>query len=551
MLVEDEAIISSDLQASLEDAGYEVVAIASSGPEAITMAQQTRPDLIIMDVMLRGDMDGIEAAGRIRETISSPVIYLTAFAHDAVLERAKQTEPFGYLIKPVQNRELYSTIEMALVKHQMEIRLRESREWFLVTLRSIADAVIAADQLGRVNFLNPVAEALTGRTQAEAEGKPLGEVFRITAAPEFGANEPGSMAGLFGEREDADHHPVLLNSKDGGLLHIDVAASDIRNASGEVIGVVIVFRDVSERRQVLERLWLLSSVVEQTTEGIAVVDLDGDLLFLNQAFSSMHGYTPEELTGQNLRVFHNPDQMSAVDEALAEIMKTGRHRGEIWQTRRDGSVFPGLMHNSVLRDAQGRPYGMIGLLRDITDLKQTEDALRESHEKLAAYSSSLETMVRERTLDLENSRRELKEYSESLEKTNEALKMIVRGIEDKKKEMDERLSYNLNLAVKPIIDQLKSQELPDAVSFLVQSLEFSIENMLSSFGVKLIKEGYSLTPRELRICEMIRSGLNSKQMAKVMGVTPQTILVHRKNIRRKLGLAKSRRNLASFLKAGI
>ena len=117
--------------------------------------------------------------------------------------------------------------------------------------------------------------------------------------------------------------------------------------------------------------------------------------------------------------------------------------------------------------------------------------------------------------------------------------------------VEKKVFHNLNLTVTPILDQLKSQDLSDTVTFLLQSLEFNLTNMFSSFGANLAKDGHTMTPREIRICEMIRSGLSSKQMAKVLGISPQTVLVHRKNNRKKLGLAKSKKNLASFLKVNL
>jgi DNA-binding CsgD family transcriptional regulator len=154
-------------------------------------------------------------------------------------------------------------------------------------------------------------------------------------------------------------------------------------------------------------------------------------------------------------------------------------------------------------------------------------------------------------VDLEKSRGQLKGYSESLEKTNEALKIIIEGVEEQKKEVETKISHNLNLTVRPILEQLKLQDLPETVNFLIKSLEFNLTNMFSSFGFNIIKDGHLLTPREMRICEMIRSGLSSKQIAKVMEISPQTVLVHRKNIRRKLALGQSRQNLASFLKVNL
>lgn len=253
--------------------------------------------------------------------------------------------------------------------------------------------------------------------------------------------------------------------------------------------------------------------------------------------------------GSHLSIFHNEEQMPAVDAANRQIRAHGTFSGEIWHTRRDGTTFPGLMHNTLLRDSSGKPIGMVGTLRDISDLKASEEALRRSHEQLAAYSSALELKVQERTKDLEESKRELKRYSESLEKTNEALKLVIQNIEEQKKESEAKVIHNLNLTVKPILDQFASLDLSESVRYLLQSLEFNLNNVFSAFGFNLMTEGDKLTPREVRICEMIRSGLSSKQIAKVMGISAQTVLMHRKNIRKKLALTSSKKNLATYLKA--
>lgn len=545
LLVEDEGIIAEDLQASLEEMGYEIVSVAASGEAAIKKAEATHPDLVLMDVVLQGEMDGIEAANRINMSLNIPVIYLTAYADDRMLERAKITVPFGYLIKPIRDRELYTNIEMALFRHELENRLKESQAWLSVTLSSIGDAVVAVDKEGLIRFMNPVAESLSGWSQTKAEGRPLTEVFHALDE-KTGARCLDIRMDRLDDRESRNlsDRCNLLVAKDGRGIAVDTGAAHIRDQTGDVVGMVLVFRDVTERRESEERLRLLSEAVEQTTEGIAVSDVQGNLLFLNQAFAAMHGYPSEELNGAHLSAFHGEEQMPDVDAANAELLETGEFSGEIWHRRRDGSVFPGLMHNSILRDRDGKPVGMIGTLRDITDLKQTEEALRQSHVKL-------EAKVKERTTDLENSRRELKKYSESLEKTNEALKIIIEGIEEQRREVEKRISHNVNLTVKPIIDQLKSQDLPETIRFLLQSLEFNLSNIFSSFGLRLMKKGLRLTPKEVRICEMIRSGLTSKQMGRIMSISPQTVLVHRKNIRKKLGLAKTKQNLASYLKANL
>jgi PAS domain S-box-containing protein len=547
LLVEDEGIIAEDLQTSLEEMGYDIVGIAATGEEAVKKAVKTKPDLVLMDIVLRGEMDGIEAADRIRETVNCPVIYLTAYADDKILERAKSTEPFGYLIKPIQDRELYSNIEMAIFKHEMDAKLRESEAWFSVTFNSIGDAVIASDEAGLVKFMNPVAESVTGWKQSDALGKPLQKVFNLSGLEEYGKPAIFEQMGAGNGSERCR----VLTTRDGRTLVVDTRAAPIRDEQGAVFGTVAVFRDVTEAREAGERLRFLSAAVEQTLDGIAVTDLEGNLLFINRAFANIHGYEPHEMIGLHLSVFHTEDQLSHVEDTNRIIREKGEFCGEIWHVRKDGEIFPALMHNSLLRDRGGAPVGMIGALRDITELKKTQDELIRSHEQLEAYSVSLEDKVKERTYDLEKSQRELKKYSESLEKTNEALKIIIQGIEEQKKEIEEKIAHNLNLTVKPIFDQMRSQDLPETVGFLIRSLEFNISNIFTSFGTRLIKDGHRLTPKEVRICEMIRSGLSSKQIGKVLEIATQTVLVHRKNIRKKLGLAKTKQNLASYLKASL
>ena len=141
---------------------------------------QIEPDLVLMDIRLSGEMDGIETAERIKAEHGSPVIFLTALADRETIARAKATEPYGYLLKPFNDRELQSTVEMAVSRSRAQRRLEASAEHFSNTLRSLADGVIATDLVGNITFLNPLAEAITGWSSEEALGRPLQDIFRIT-----------------------------------------------------------------------------------------------------------------------------------------------------------------------------------------------------------------------------------------------------------------------------------------------------------------------------------------------------------------------------------
>ncbi len=156
------------------------------------------------------------------------------------------------------------------------------------------------------------------------------------------------------------------------------SVSELEALRAQVAGLQ---RDAAQARKADHRLKLLSSAAEQSSEGIAMSDLDGNLLFANAAFASMHGFAPMELAGKHLSIFHTPEQMPAVEAANRRIKETGTFNGEIWHAHRSGRVFPTLMHNTILRDEAGTPFGMIGTVRDITQRKQMEDALQESEQR--------------------------------------------------------------------------------------------------------------------------------------------------------------------------
>ncbi|MDI6886385.1 MAG: response regulator [archaeon] len=128
LVVEDEGIVAAGIRNMLKGLGYTVPAVASSGKDAIKKAAETRPDLVLMDIVLEGDMDGIEAAEQIHARFDIPVIYLTAYADETTVQRAKMTAPYGYLLKPFNERELHAAIEMALYKHMMEREVTSSTE---------------------------------------------------------------------------------------------------------------------------------------------------------------------------------------------------------------------------------------------------------------------------------------------------------------------------------------------------------------------------------------------------------------------------------------
>ena len=300
LVVEDETIVAMDVKDRLTDLGYEVVGMADRGAEALELAASTRPDLVLMDIRLKGEMDGITAAEEIRQRFRIPVIYLTAFSEDSSLQRAKLTEPFGYIIKPFEDREIQSAIEMALYKHQAEERLRDSERRYATTLTSIGDGVIATDPQGAVTFMNPVAEKLTGWSLAEAQGRPLAEVFTIANEQTRQAVEdPVGRVLREGRVVGVANHTILI-SRDGRETPIDDCAAPIRDEAGTLTGTVLVFQNVSERRQKeaeLRRIeWMLSPRPRpQEDAGAERQQSYGDLTALNTSRLILDSVGPDLL----------------------------------------------------------------------------------------------------------------------------------------------------------------------------------------------------------------------------------------------------------------
>ena len=242
MIVEDEAIVALDLQHKLKTLGYAVSGVASSGEEAVRKVPQTRPDLVLMDIKLKGDMDGIEAAQRIRDEFNIPVVYLTAYSDENTLQRAKVTEPAGYLLKPFKDREVYATIEMALYKHKMEMELKKSAQRFATIVLSIGDAVIATDLQGRVTFMNPVAETLTGWNLQDAIGRDMSDVFNIVNEDTREAIDSGISDVLKNGVGITLPSGTVLIRRNNLEIPIADGAAPIKDYDGNVTGVVVVFR---------------------------------------------------------------------------------------------------------------------------------------------------------------------------------------------------------------------------------------------------------------------------------------------------------------------
>jgi len=400
LIVEDEAIVAQDIRKSVEAMGYVVCAVASSGAEAIQKAEETRPDLVLMDIVLKGDMDGVQAAGEIGARFHVPIVYLTAYDDDTILQRAKITAPYAYITKPFNDRELHIAIEVALYKHQAEAQIRKTEHRLAAVLRSVGDAVIAADREGRVTFMNPTAEKLTGWKQEDAYGKKLTEVLNIEQEElenlERHLVEKVLTEGLIINLLE-DH---LLVAKDGTETPISDSAAPIRDDDGETPGTVLVFRDISERKRVEALIWesegRFRAVFERSTIGMSLTSPAGILFQINKAFADMLGYTLEELEKLNFTQFTHPDDVAKSRECMRILLADEQvvYRFEKRYFHKNGDIVWGDVSATLFCDERGTQLYFITSIVDITERKRAEKRLQETLESLRkAVGATIQVMA--------------------------------------------------------------------------------------------------------------------------------------------------------------
>ncbi len=388
LIVEDEVVIALGLGSSLERLGYEVADTVSTGEDAVAKALDLAPDLVLMDIVLAGSMDGVAAARRIREEADIPVIYLSANADAATVERARDTMPYGYLNKPINERDLMTGIDAALQQHGMDRRLRESEEKYRGLVESMTDMVIATDENGTVTYVSPQVKHMTGYEVHEVEGRNFNEFThpedRQLLAEMF-------AAGITGTAQSREYRVL---SKGGETIWVRTSGRPTF-IGGRFAGVSGVMTDITEwkraERALAESEEKYRHFMENMSDSLWVLDLK-TMKFIYNSPQSVYilGYTPEESKALSPEDVVTPDSLGVVARALADELERDGLPGvdpdrsrmmEIEQIHRDGSIVWCEMTMRFLRDVSGKPDRILGVSRDITDRRRAERALVESEEK--------------------------------------------------------------------------------------------------------------------------------------------------------------------------
>ncbi len=386
LVVEDESIVALDMRSRLASMGYEVVGIAASGEEALDLVRRTSPELILMDIKLQGDLDGVDTADRIKQRDDIPIIFVTAFADERTLARAKVTQAFGYILKPFQEREVLISIEMALYKHRMEKDLRDSQEWLRGTMHAISDGVVALDEEDRIVFMNEAAERLCLLPGPYVRGTPIDSIcsFQENKALVALFGSPSLGAGDDDERELQWVTMVLPDAK----VPVELIKSTIRGPNGERTGHVLSIRDIAKDISAAAAKTRLAAIVSNSYDAILSIDPERTILSWNLGAELMFGYSSEEMIGRSI------DEMMGSETDKAHFMSFVKRvsdekevgRFDLVKRCKSGKTISVSAALSPLRNAEGLVSEIACIERDISAEKEYEASLVQA--KLNAEESS-------------------------------------------------------------------------------------------------------------------------------------------------------------------
>ena len=384
LVAEDDDMIAEAICDRLTDAGYEVVARPTTGAGAVEAALALRPDLILMDVGLKGDIDGIRASELINEKTRVPVVYLTGDSDQKTLHRAKAASAYGYVLKPFHIRNLIVAIEVAVDRFEMEQRLEDTQLTYATILCSIADGVIAVDTQGCVRFINGVAERLTGWSSRDARSEQWRTVLNIVQ----GGAEEGAMdyiADVLNSRKTISLGPdAFVISREGKRVPVDGGITCAVDSLGRVVGASIALRDVTNVRKAESELRALAqqlrAVIDTAVDGVLMLDAAGTILMLNPACERLFGYTSEEMIGLNIDSVMPLRPMATFGSPWG-IDQTGGHRPTVIAARaticrrRDSSTFPAeISVGEVPHPGQQQPL-FVSVVHDVSERRKLEAEL--------------------------------------------------------------------------------------------------------------------------------------------------------------------------------
>lgn len=393
LIAEDEQIVAKNIEKRLTADGYIVVASVSTGEEAIEKAKSLTPDIILMDIKLKGKIDGIETADIIRRDFQLPVIFLTSYADEETFQRAKNTEPFGYLIKPFENKELNRVVELALYKNKIYQELVETKLRFEIAIK--------AGNMGVWEFWPTEGKYFSDKNLKALYG--FGENELSDNLDDWSAlvykDDRELMSSTFRNflkskgREFKFEHRIYRKDRstgwviDHGLLFEADGSKPLR-----LIGTTT---DITERKEAEVELQKseekFRNVFEGSGIGMAILSLDGQFTKVNSVFCEMIGYKEQELISANFRDITHPGDIEKSIGLVKDLLKSETRESTLVEKRyltKTGEIIWALTTVSLTQDFEGKPLYFIVQIQDITQRKRNEEQVLRYTEELKNLNAS-------------------------------------------------------------------------------------------------------------------------------------------------------------------
>ena len=385
VICEDEAIIAADLETRLTSLGYDICGIAATGETALALVEQHQPDLVMMDIVIQGEMDGLAAAEVIRDKWGIPVVFVTDYADSDRLKRADLAYPFGYLLRPVKDNELKITTEMALYvantdaeRRRVEQALAASEEQYRLLVESTGDIVLIHDENGVITFSNNRGMEFSGYSLEEFRGR---NVMEFMPQDELEALIERRDNRYAGDDLHYQFETAFIN-RHGERIEVDVNSTPIFR-DGLYLGQMIVARDITARKQAERSLKRsqkrFSELAELLPETIFELDENARLTFVNRNAFKQFRYTQHDFdSGLDALNMIVPEDRPRTMENMIKILQ-GEDIGlsEYQALRKDGTTFPALFHSAAIYD-EGKPAGLRGFIIDISERKHLEAQLQQA-----------------------------------------------------------------------------------------------------------------------------------------------------------------------------
>ncbi len=397
LIVEDESIIAMETESVLNGLGYEVVAIVDASEKAIEVTELQKPDIILMDIRIKGEIDGIDTAEIIRLKFEIPVVFLTAYLDEKRLKKVKLTMPFGYILKPIKERDLKVTLEMALhvskvdvERRRVEQELRESQD-IINSSPTVVFRWGIGDSSWPVEFVSENVEKLFGYTSDDFMSHKVS--YTDTIHPDDLERVRNEVL-QFNENPDEEvlgHESYRIVTKSGEVKWIDDRTNITRNFDGVVTHYQGIVIDVTDREKshgaLKESEEKYRNILESIEDAYYEVDLTGKLTFFNDSLCKKTGYSRDELLKIGFKTYTTDEQRDDVFKSFNEVYKTGKLKSEVQMeyVRKDGKVVYVESSISLKKDQQGNPVGFFGTMRDISERYQSRKLLEESEQNYRSF----------------------------------------------------------------------------------------------------------------------------------------------------------------------